>query len=100
MSMKRSKQRSFGRDRDAGSDANSPFGKTAVTPEKTYAQLMEGQSDDMFVPYDMTRLYEKGALIAHSKFGKGAVVAVEGSRIEVLFAEGVRKLGHGAAPQG
>jgi hypothetical protein len=95
MSMKRTKQRSFGKDRD--SDEASPFFK-AAEPEKTYEQLMEGKTDDMFAPYDMAQRYEKGALLSHTKFGKGIVIGIEGMRIEVLFAQGPRKLGHGTQP--
>ncbi len=48
----------------------------------------------MFSPYATTTKFAKGALVSHSKFGKGLVVSVEGSRIEVLFEDGVKKLGH------
>ena len=42
----------------------------------------------------MTARFTKGQLLAHPKFGKGVVVAVEGQRIEVLFEDGPKKLGH------
>ncbi|MEZ4408665.1 MAG: hypothetical protein R3A52_19660 [Polyangiales bacterium] len=35
--------------------------------------------------------------MAHPKFGKGLVVAVDGGRIDVLFEEGVKKLVHGVS---
>ena len=38
----------------------------------------------------------KGQLITHPKFGKGVVTDVEPSRVEILFQEGKKKLGHGA----
>ena len=42
----------------------------------------------------MSSRYAKGNLILHSKFGKGLVLGVEGPRIEVLFQDGKKKLGH------
>ena len=93
MSIKRTKQRSFGsRDRD-GDD--SPFGSKPADPVKTWAEQVEGKTDESFVPYAFTSRFEKGALLLHSKFGKGVVVGVEPQRIEVLFEEGLKKLGHG-----
>jgi hypothetical protein len=92
MSIKRTKQRSFGRERDA---EESGFGASkSKDPEKTWAELVEGKGDDAFVPYAMTAKYARGTLLLHAKFGKGAVVNVEGARIEVLFEDGPRKLGH------
>lgn len=95
MSMKRTKQRSFGRDKDE--DSASPFFK-APEPEKTFEQLVEGTSESDFGPYDMSLKYDKGHRLSHPKFGRGFVVGVEGTRIEILFADGKRKLGHGTQP--
>jgi hypothetical protein len=92
MSMKRSKARSFG-SRDDGGDDDGYF-KKKTEPEKTYEQHMEGKTDDMFAPYSMATKYDVGALVNHSKFGKGIILAVEVSRVEVLFADGKKKLGH------
>jgi hypothetical protein len=92
MSIKRTKQRSFGRGREA---EESSFGTKAAQPVKTWAELVEGKNDDAFVPYELTSKYAAGTLIAHAKFGKGAIVSVEGTRIEVVFEEGTKKLGHG-----
>jgi len=33
--------------------------------------------------------------VTHPKFGKGVVLAVEEQRMDVLFAEGKKKLGQG-----
>ncbi len=93
MSIKRTKQRSFGhRGRDAD-DELSPFSK-APEVVKTWTEHMEGKTDESFMPYSMSTRFEKGALLMHPKFGKGVVVGVEGPRIEVLFEEGAKKLGH------
>lgn len=93
MSMKRSKARSSGGGRDTGTDDDTYFKKTKA-PELTYEQHMEGKTDDLFAPFSMTATYAKGALISHPKFGKGVVVGVEGLRVEVLFADGMKKLSH------
>jgi hypothetical protein len=91
MSIKRTKPRSFGRGREA---EETGFGKKSEEPEKSWAELIEGKSDESFAPYSMATKYARGTLISHSKFGKGAVLDVEGSRIEVLFEDGAKKLGH------
>ncbi len=91
--MKRSKARTSGTSRDTGTDDDTYFKKTKA-PELNYEQHMEGKPDDLFAPFAMTATYAKGALITHPKFGKGVVVAVEGLRVEVLFADGMKKLSH------
>ncbi len=92
MSMKRSKPvRSFGGSSAGLSD--DPFTKAPVV-EKTFTELTDGKEDDSFRPFDLGKRYEKGDLLAHSKFGKGVVTGVEGAKIEVLFADQMRKLGH------
>jgi hypothetical protein len=92
MSIKRTKQRSFARGRDA-EEGGLGASKTGE-PTKTWAELVEGKGNEVFVPYAMTAKYARGTLLVHAKFGKGAIVNVEGPRIEVLFEDGPRKLGH------
>ena len=94
MSIKRSKQRSHGSGRGGDDDGATGWGKPPE-PEKTWAEHLEGKADDAFAPYAMSARYAKGQLLTHPKFGKGVVVNVEGARIEVLFEEGAKKLGHG-----
>lgn len=94
MSMKRSRQPSRGRSsRDDESDFSFGGPKTAE-PDKEWAQWMEGKADDAFVPYAITGHFQQGALIAHQTFGRGAVVAVDGRRIVVLFEAGKKTLTH------
>jgi len=46
-------------------------------------------------PYDWTRTYRKGQVMLHPKFGEGEVTAViEPKKIDVLFADRVRRLIH------
>jgi hypothetical protein len=93
VSIKRAKQRSFGsKDNDDAAD----FFAKPKTPDKTWAEWTEAASDAAFMAYVPATRFEKGALLTHSKFGKGAVVGVEGNKIEVLFQDGPKKLGHGA----
>ncbi len=92
MSIKRSKQRSFG-SREGG-EPETGLGARKVEPPKVWADETAGKPDDAFAPYTMTSRFAKGALIVHAKFGKGVVVHVEGPRLEVLFEDGVKKLGH------
>jgi hypothetical protein len=95
MSMKRSRSKSSGSGRQGGDDDSNYFAKPQ-DPEKSWAQQMEGKEDGAFVPYSLATRFAKGQLVTHPKFGKGIVVHVEGARIEVLFEEGPKKLGHAA----
>lgn len=91
MSMKRTKQRSGGRDKDVETD----FWAKPAAPEVTWDQAMEGKEEEAFAAYSMASRYTKGQLLTHPKFGKGVVVDVEASRVEILFQDGKKKLGHG-----
>lgn len=91
MSMKRAKQRTGGREKDTEID----YWAKPTEPEKTWEEQVDGKPDDAFVPYNMTEKYTKGQLVLHTKFGKGIVVDVEPVRVEILFQEGKKKLGHG-----
>jgi hypothetical protein len=91
MSMKRSKQRSSGSGRNSGSEDDA-WAKPAE-PEPAWSEV-ESKPDESFVPFALSSRYAKGDLILHPKFGKGLVLGVEGTRIEVLFQDGKKKLGH------
>jgi hypothetical protein len=90
MSMKRTKQRTGASARDSGE--TDPWAKPPE-PEPTWAEV-EGKPEGSFVPFAMSSRFAKGDLITHPKFGKGLVLGVEGTRIEVLFQDGKKKLGH------
>jgi hypothetical protein len=93
VSIKRAKQRSFGsKDSD---DAPDFFAKPKA-PDKTWVEWTEAAPDTAFAVYVPATRFLAGALLTHSKFGKGAVIGVEGNKIEVLFQDGPKKLGHGA----
>jgi hypothetical protein len=95
MSMKRTRAKSFGTSR-RHDDAPISFNKAArEEPEKSWEEHTEGKPDEAFAAYSMKARYERGALIAHPKFGKGVIVHAEEQRVDVLFADGKRKLGHG-----
>jgi hypothetical protein len=96
MSMKRSKQRNSGSGRQSGRDDDSPAWAKPEGPEPTWAEV-DSKPDASFVPFSMASRFAKGDLILHPKFGKGLVLGVEGPRIEVLFQDGKKKLGHTAA---
>jgi hypothetical protein len=92
MSMKRTKQVTRGKGRDADND--SPFNKKPPEKNYTFAEDVAGQPDSAFVAYNLKAKFGKGTLIEHPKFGRGVVIAVEESRVEVLFQDGNKKLGH------
>jgi hypothetical protein len=91
--MKRSKARGTGdrRDEDNGTD----FWAKPVPEELPWEKAVEGQADAAFAPYALTTRYAKGQLVSHAKFGRGVVVDAEASRVEILFQDGKKKLGHG-----
>ena len=92
MSMKRTKQRTSGSSRHSEEDAWAK----PPEPEPTWAEV-EGKPDDSFIPFVLSSRYAKGDLIRHPKFGKGMVIAAEPTRIEVVFQDGKKKLGHAVA---
>lgn len=50
------------------------------------------------VPYDRTRTYRAGQFMLHSTFGSGEVTAVvDAKKIDVLFADRMRRLVHALA---
>lgn len=63
-------------------------------PKVTWKADVGDAPENAFVPYAMSTKYDRGALISHPKFGKGIVSSVEDRRIEVLFEDGAKKLGH------
>ncbi len=95
MSMKRSKQRSSGTSSRSDDDDDSVWAKPAE-PEPTWAEV-ESKPEGSFVAFALSSRYAKGDLISHPKFGRGVVVAAEPTRIEVLFQDGKKKLGHAVA---
>lgn len=93
MSMKRSKAKSSAKEKDGETD----FWAKPALPEKTWEEATADQPDDKYTPYSMAHRFAKGELVTHSKFGKGFVTEVEAARVEILFQEGKKKLGHGQA---
>jgi hypothetical protein len=93
MSMKRAKAKTSGKDKTAETD----FWAKPVVPEKTWEEATDGTSDSDFAPYAMSARFTLGQLIAHPKFGKGFVTDVDALRVEILFQDGKKKLGHGQA---
>jgi hypothetical protein len=92
MSMKRTKQRGAG---SRGNDTEVDFWAKPVEPEKSWNEQTDGKPDDAFAPYVLSQRYAKGQLVSHSKFGKGVVVDADAVRVEILFQDGKKKLGHG-----
>ncbi|MCL2723190.1 MAG: hypothetical protein FWD69_02025 [Polyangiaceae bacterium] len=92
--MKRTKQRSSGKSRDTD---EGDFWTKPSAPEKSWEEQIEGKADSEFVPYALSTQFVKGQLVTHPKFGKGVVVSADSSKVEILFQEGKKKLGHAQA---
>src|SRR3954469_20351336 len=84
------------------SDSPSATGREASSsgaPKHPKGKDIVGDKPEgAFATYAPSHTFQKDALLAHSKFGKGIVVDVDGNKVHVLFEEGVRKLLH-ATPQ-
>ncbi len=93
MSMKRAKSKTSEKAKPTETD----FWAKPVAPEKTWEEATDGKVDADFTPYIMSERFTKGQLVAHTKFGKGIVADVDPLRVEILFQEGKKKLGHGQA---
>lgn len=94
MSIKRTKARTYGSGRRSGGGPDFSFGNSnAQEPEKTWEEQIEGKTEEDFAPYSLKSSYDRGALITHTKFGKGVVLRVEDAHVVVLFQEGEKKLG-------
>ncbi len=95
MSMKRTKKASNTR----GSQSEGSLGFNPPSSDlPKLDELLAGRADGDFVDYAPTRTFARGDVVSHAKFGRGYVVSVESGRVEVLFAEGAKKLAHGATP--
>ena len=90
MSMKRAKAKTTGKEKDGTTD----FWAKPAIPEKNWEEATTDQPDEAFAPYSMGTTFTKGQLVTHSKFGKGVVTDVEAVRVEILFQDGKKKLGH------
>jgi hypothetical protein len=91
MSMKRTKQVSKGSGRGAQNEGMLGF---STPPVVLWAEATKDKPDGAFKTYAVTTTFVRNDLVLHPKFGKGVVTLVEGSKVEVLFEEGIKRLGH------
>ena len=68
--------------------------KQAARGASLYEQLVV-QSSQAPTPYRLDQTFAKGELISHARFGVGAVVKVQGNKINVVFESAMRELVHG-----
>ena len=95
MSIKRSREVS--RRRTPDSD-DAYRGKKEPERVYTWEADVAAHAAAPFVAYAPAHRYAKDARLVHKLFGAGIVTKVEGSKIEVLFKDGSKKLAH--APTG
>ena len=96
MSMKRSKEvrRHSGREEESGDGFFKP---KQAAKQYDWEKDVSSQPDESFTKYAPQSRFAKDAFVVHPKFGKGIVIDVEPSRVEVLFQDGPKKLAHGLA---
>ncbi|HEY0082234.1 MAG TPA: hypothetical protein VGB61_05535 [Pyrinomonadaceae bacterium] len=63
---------------------------------KSGVKMLGGRASQAGAPYDPARLYRAGQTLMHPEFGLGEVTAlVEPQKIDVLFADRMRRMIHG-----
>ncbi|MFO0557743.1 MAG: hypothetical protein U0269_06960 [Polyangiales bacterium] len=82
----------------AGGRGNSeggltPFGQ-ALPSVPTWQEAVGDKPDAPSRAWSMSTTFARDEIIEHPKFGKGVVVMVQGAKIQVLFQEGTKMLGH------
>ena len=91
--MKRSKEvRRRGRESEGDDGFFSP---KPIPKQWDWEKDVSSQPDELFAKYAPKDRYLRDALVMHPKFGKGVVVDVDPTRVEVLFQDGPKKLAHG-----
>jgi hypothetical protein len=90
MSIHRPKRVSYRSSRDSDNPLDSAPPDKAVS----WAAATEGKADADFKVYSVKTTFAQGDLLHHPKFGRGVVVGVESSKLDVLFKDGERKLVH------
>ncbi len=95
MSMKRTKEvRRKGRESE---EDDGFFSSKTPAKQWDWEKDVSTQPDELFTKYAPQGRFAKDSFLVHPKFGKGVVVDVEPSRVEVLFQDGPKKLAHGLA---
>ncbi|HEX9296642.1 MAG TPA: hypothetical protein VF881_12430 [Polyangiaceae bacterium] len=93
MSIHRPK-RATPRRTDSSSPLRAAAPSSVLKPPK-WKEAVADKPDGAFTAYSPDQTFGKDALVAHSKFGKGIVLEVDGNKVHVLFEEGIRRLMHG-----
>lgn len=92
MSMKRTKKAT-------GSKSGSAETSLGFNPPPAelpkWADGVGLRPDTDFAPYNISKLFSRGELVLHSRFGKGQVISVGTGKVDVLFEEGMKTLAHG-----
>lgn len=70
-----------------------PFGQ-ALPSVPTWQEAVGDKPDAPCRAWSMSTTFARDEIIEHPKFGKGVVVMVQGAKIQVLFQEGTKMLGH------
>jgi hypothetical protein len=93
MSIHRPKRAASRRSDNPTGTGRTSTSSSSPKPPK-WKDVVGDKPDGAFAAYAPSHTFQKDALVAHSKFGKGVVVDVDGNKVHVLFEEGVLKLLH------
>ena len=66
----------------------------AEIAEQAWKKALATHEDKPAVPYRATERFAVDQVVEHSKFGRGIIKRVEGSKVEVLFQSGAKLLAH------
>lgn len=93
MSMKRARKTGPGGRGSNAEGALTPFGQP-LPSIPSWQEAVGDKPDAPSRPWALTETFARDEIIEHPKFGKGLVVMVQGTKIQVLFQEGTKMLGH------
>jgi hypothetical protein len=93
MSMKRVRKAGTARNRGNAEGGLTPFGK-ALPSIPTWQEAVGDKPDVPARAWSMNETFARDEIIEHPKFGRGVVLMVQGAKIQVLFQEGTKMLGH------
>lgn len=91
--MKRSKEVSRRRPADRGEVSRKSSTERVHNWDEEVASLPTGT----FSAYAASHRFAKNARVMHPVFGPGLVLKVEGTKLEILFKDGMKKLVHNPA---
>lgn len=78
--------------RTSSRPAGPASAKKSANAAETWEKMISDKDPDLAAAYDPAGKFKVNTLIKHAVFGTGAVTAVRGNKMEVVFREGIKTL--------